>query len=129
VGDRPRLALLHRSGEGLGEAPSGHSHKNSPARLRGARRRSTGLSRSKLNARRPTVTTWHSAARSERAIQGGAPDSPGADDVPMQVQNLPENVPTPTNSFVIFVVLCLFILGGVAFAKFMQDREGKRRGD
>lgn len=49
--------------------------------------------------------------------------------IAMQVQGLPENVPTPTNSFVIFVVLCLFILGGMAFAKFMQDREAKRRGD
>jgi hypothetical protein len=47
----------------------------------------------------------------------------------MRVQGLPENVPTPTNSFVIFVLLCLFILGGMAFAKFMQDREAKRRGD
>jgi hypothetical protein len=38
-------------------------------------------------------------------------------------------VPIPANSFVIFVVLCLFILGGIAFAKFMQNREAKRRGD
>jgi len=45
------------------------------------------------------------------------------------MQGLPENVPIPANSFVIFVVLCLFILGGIAFAKFMQDREAKRRGD
>ena len=51
----------------------------------------------------------------------------GADDVVMQ--GLPENVPTAANSFVIFVVLCLFILGGIAFAKFMQNREAKRRGD
>jgi len=43
------------------------------------------------------------------------------------MQGLPENVPTPANSFVI--VLCLFILGGIAFAKFMQNREAKRRGD
>jgi|307.fasta_scaffold03661_2 hypothetical protein len=45
------------------------------------------------------------------------------------MQGLPENVPTPANSFVIFVVLCLFILGGIAFAKFMQNREAKRCGD
>jgi uncharacterized membrane protein len=44
------------------------------------------------------------------------------------MRGLPENVPTPTNSFVIFVVLCLFIFGGIAFAKFMQDRKEKRRG-
>jgi len=43
---------------------------------------------------------------------------------------LPENVPTPTNSFVIFAVLCLCILGGIAFAEFMQQREkAKPRGD
>jgi hypothetical protein len=33
---------------------------------------------------------------------------------------VPDNLPTPTNSFVIFVVLCLFIFGLMAFAKFMQ---------
>jgi len=41
---------------------------------------------------------------------------------------VPDNLPTPTNSFVIFVVLCLFIFGLMAFAKFMQQRERKRRG-
>jgi hypothetical protein len=45
------------------------------------------------------------------------------------MKGLPENVPTPTNSFVIFVVLCLFIVAGIAFAKFMEHREAKRRGD
>ena len=45
------------------------------------------------------------------------------------MHGLPENVPIPTNSFVIFMVLCLFIFGGVAFAKFMQHWEAKRRGD
>ena len=50
----------------------------------------------------------------------------GADDVPMQV---PENVPTPTNSFIIFVVLCLFIFGGMAFAKFMQQRKKAKTSD
>src|SRR5262249_21191378 len=45
------------------------------------------------------------------------------------MHGLPENVPIPTNSFVIFMVLCLFIFGGVAFAKFMQHCEAKRRGD
>jgi len=39
------------------------------------------------------------------------------------MQGLPENVPMPANSFVIFLVLCLFILGGIAFAEFMQRRE------
>ena len=38
------------------------------------------------------------------------------------MQGLPENVPTPVNSFVILMVLCLFILGGIAFAEFMQRR-------
>jgi glucose dehydrogenase len=47
--------------------------------------------------------------------------------MPMIVK-LPENVPTPANGFVIFVVLCLFIIAGMAFAKFMQEREAKRRG-
>jgi len=42
------------------------------------------------------------------------------------MQGLSENVPTPTNSFVIFLVLCLFIFGGMAFAKFMERRERKR---
>jgi hypothetical protein len=45
------------------------------------------------------------------------------------MKGLPENVPMPTNSFVIFVVLCLLILGGIAFAEFMQRRDAKRRGD
>jgi hypothetical protein len=40
---------------------------------------------------------------------------------------LPENLPTPTNSIVLFVVLCLLIFGLMAFAKFMQQRERKRR--
>jgi hypothetical protein len=39
---------------------------------------------------------------------------------------LPENLPKPTNSIVLFVVLCLFIFGLMAFAKFMQQRERKR---
>jgi hypothetical protein len=39
---------------------------------------------------------------------------------------LPENLPTPTNSIVVFVLLCLLIFGLMAFAKFMQQREGKR---
>jgi hypothetical protein len=42
---------------------------------------------------------------------------------------LPENLPTPTNSIVLFVVLCLFVFGMMAFAKFMQRRERKRRDD
>jgi hypothetical protein len=42
---------------------------------------------------------------------------------------LPENLPTPTNSMVVFVVLCLFIFGLMAFAKFMQRRERKRGDD
>lgn len=41
---------------------------------------------------------------------------------------LPENVPTPTNSFVVFVVLCLFIFGAMAFAQYMERRQGERRG-
>jgi hypothetical protein len=39
---------------------------------------------------------------------------------------LPENL-TPTNSIAIFVVLCLYIFGLMAFAKFTQQRERKRR--
>ncbi len=41
---------------------------------------------------------------------------------------LPENVPTATNSIVIFVVLCSFVFGGMAFAKVMEQREQKRKG-
>jgi hypothetical protein len=44
------------------------------------------------------------------------------------IVKLPENVLTPANGFVIFVVLCLLIIAGMAFAKFMQEREAKRRG-
>jgi hypothetical protein len=40
---------------------------------------------------------------------------------------LPENLPTPTNGIVLFGVLCLFVFGLMAFAKFMQQRERKRR--
>jgi hypothetical protein len=40
---------------------------------------------------------------------------------------LPDNLPTPTNSIVPFVMLCLFVFGLMAFAKFMQQRERKRR--
>jgi hypothetical protein len=40
---------------------------------------------------------------------------------------LPENLPTPTNSIVLFVVVCLFVFGLMAFVKFMQERERKRR--
>jgi len=40
---------------------------------------------------------------------------------------LPDNLPTPTNSIVIFVMLCLFVFGLMAYAKFMQQREQKRR--
>ena len=43
-----------------------------------------------------------------------------ADNVDMQV---PENLPTSTNSIAIFVVLCIFVFGGMAFAKFMVRRE------
>jgi Na+/H+ antiporter NhaC len=47
----------------------------------------------------------------------------------MEIARLPENLPTPTNSFVILVVLCIFIFGGMAFAKFMEKRERKRLGN
>jgi hypothetical protein len=37
---------------------------------------------------------------------------------------VPENLPTSTNSIAIFVVLCIFVFGGMAFAKFMRrERE------
>jgi len=39
---------------------------------------------------------------------------------------LPENLPTPTNGIMVLVVLCLFVFGLIAFAKFMQQRERKR---
>jgi hypothetical protein len=37
---------------------------------------------------------------------------------------VPDNLPTATNGIVIFVMLCLFVFGLMAFAKFMQQREG-----
>jgi flagellar biogenesis protein FliO len=40
---------------------------------------------------------------------------------------LPDNLPTSTNSIALFVVLCLLIFGLIVFAKFMQQRERKRR--
>jgi hypothetical protein len=40
---------------------------------------------------------------------------------------LPDNLPIPTHSIVIFVMLCLFVFGLMTFAKFMQERERKRR--
>jgi hypothetical protein len=44
-------------------------------------------------------------------------------DMGMELASLPDNQPTPTNSFLIIVVLCLFIFGGMAFAKFMEKRK------
>ena len=46
-----------------------------------------------------------------------------ATNAPMDTAQLPENVPTHTNSFVIFAVLCLLIFALMAFAKFMERRE------
>jgi len=54
-------------------------------------------------------------------------DSVGADDVIM-VPWLAENVPAPTSSIAVLVVLCVFLFGGMAFAKFMERREAKRSG-
>ena len=53
-----------------------------------------------------------------------------ANNATMDTARLPENVPIPThtNSFVIFVVLCLLIFALMAFAKFMERRERKRLG-
>jgi hypothetical protein len=45
---------------------------------------------------------------------------------PCATARLPENLPTPTNSIVLFAVLCLFVFGLMAFAKLMQRRERKR---
>jgi hypothetical protein len=36
---------------------------------------------------------------------------------------LAQNVPTPTNSIAVLLVLCVFLFGGMAFAKFMERRE------
>jgi hypothetical protein len=51
---------------------------------------------------------------------GQSTEFSAADNVDMQV---PENLPTSTNSIAIFVVLCIFFFGGMAFAKFMGRRE------
>ena len=45
------------------------------------------------------------------------------DHLAMQAAGVPDNLPTPTNSIAIFVALCIFIFGGMAFAKFMGRRE------
>ena len=45
-----------------------------------------------------------------------------ADNVAMHI---PENLPTVTNSSVIFVLLCIFVFGGMAFAKFVERRKRK----
>ena len=42
---------------------------------------------------------------------------------------LVDNVPTLTNSIAILVVLCVFLFGGMAFAKFMEQRDANRSGD
>jgi Sec-independent protein secretion pathway component TatC len=36
---------------------------------------------------------------------------------------LANNVPTTTNSIAVLVVLCVFLFGGMAIAKFMERRE------
>jgi hypothetical protein len=54
--------------------------------------------------------------------------SVGADNSAM-VPWLADNVPTPTNSIAVLVVLCVFLFGGMAFAKFMERREANRSGD
>ena len=61
--------------------------------------------------------------------QINAQDQLGADDLAMETARVPENLPTPANSFVVFVVLCLFIFGLIAFAKFMEQRGRKRLGN
>jgi hypothetical protein len=52
-----------------------------------------------------------------------------ANNATMDTARLPENVPMHTNSFVIFVVLCLLIFALMAFAKFMERRERKQLGN
>jgi hypothetical protein len=47
----------------------------------------------------------------------------------LSTTRLPENLPTPTNSMVLFVVLFLFLFGLMALAKYMQWRESKRGED
>ncbi len=39
---------------------------------------------------------------------------------------LPENLPTPTNSIVPFMVLCLFVFGLMAFASDDANQHGSR---
>jgi hypothetical protein len=36
---------------------------------------------------------------------------------------LAQNVPTPMNSIAVLLVLCVFLFGGMAFAKFMERRK------
>jgi hypothetical protein len=51
---------------------------------------------------------------------GQSTEFSAADNVDVQV---PENLPTSTNGIAIFVVLCIFVFGGMVFAKFMGRRE------
>jgi hypothetical protein len=47
----------------------------------------------------------------------------------METAQLPDNLPiTPTNSFTMFVVLCLFIFGAMAFTELKERRQRKQRG-
>jgi hypothetical protein len=56
-----------------------------------------------------------------------APGFVGVEDLAMETTaRLPENMPTSTNSIIIFVVLCLFVFGGMGFAKFMQQRKQRK---
>ena len=48
-------------------------------------------------------------------------DSAGMDNFTM-VPWLVDNVPTPTNSMAVLLVLCVFLFGGMAFAKFIERR-------
>jgi hypothetical protein len=51
-------------------------------------------------------------------------DFRGVDNLTM-VPWLVDNVPTPTNSIAVLVVLCVFLFGGMAFAKFVERRAPK----
>ena len=51
---------------------------------------------------------------------------PVRDNLFMERARLPDNLPTPTHSFVIFIILCLFIFGAMAFIKLRERRERKR---
>ena len=88
---------------------------------------STLLAYPDQNRSQATFCSWNSPKRRDASIKitdlGQSIEFTAAHNVAVQV---PENLPTATtNSIVIFVLLCIFVFGGMAFAKFVERRKRK----